>query len=86
MNIQLNENFKIVSDKHNIIIQERYEKESKGVKTGEFDYKDVGYYPTLDKALTGFTNKAILKSNATTLKELSTHLKEIKEIIGGILQ
>ncbi|WDS60653.1 hypothetical protein BC7_00056 [Bacillus phage BC-7] len=85
MNIQLNETFKIVSNEYNIILQEKYEKEKNRVKTGEFDYKDVGYYPTLDKALTGFKNKKILKSNATSLQEISKELKEIKEIIGGIL-
>ncbi|WKV24043.1 hypothetical protein PSYJYH_000008 [Bacillus phage PSYJ-YH] len=81
MNIQLGENFKIISNEYNIILQEKYEKEKNRVKTGEYGFKDIGYYPTLDKALKGFTNKSILKSEATSLEELSKELKEIKKII-----
>lgn len=82
MNIQINEDYKLVSDKYNVILQERYEKEDKQRnKTGEFDYKDVGYYPNVEQALKGFVRKATLNSKASSLKELTEEIKALHDTI-----
>lgn len=82
MDIQINESYKLVNDKYNIILQERYEKEDKQKnKTGEFGYKDVGYYPTLDMALGGFVRKSTLNSEARSIGQLIEEIKALKQLI-----
>lgn len=82
MNIQINEEYKLVSDKYNVILQERYEKEDKQRnKTGEFDYKDIGYYPNVEKALQGLVRKVTLNSKSTSLKELTEEIKALHDTI-----
>ncbi|WP_163258382.1 hypothetical protein [Bacillus paranthracis] len=82
MNIQINEDYKLVSDKYNVILQEKYEKEDKQRnKTGQFDYKDVGYYPSVEQALKGFVRKATLNSKASNLKELTEEIRVLHDTI-----
>lgn len=82
MNIQINEDYKLISDKYNVILQERYEKEDKQRnKTGEFDFKDIGYYSTIEQDLKGFVKKATLNSKASNLKELTEEIRELYSLI-----
>lgn len=82
MNVQINEDYKLVSDKYNVILQEKYEKEDKQRnKTGKFDYKDIGYYPNVEQALKGFVRKATLNSKASNLKDLTEEIKALHDTI-----
>lgn len=86
MNVQINEDYRLISDKHNVILQEKYGKVDNETKekTGKYDFKDVGYYPTLEMALKGFVKKATLNSKATNLKELLEEIKSVKQLISEL--
>ncbi|RWQ72960.1 hypothetical protein [Bacillus cereus] len=86
MNVQINDDYRLISDKHNVILQEKYEKVDNETKekTGKFDFKDVGYYPTVEMALKGFLRKATLNSKATNLKELLEEIKSIRKLISEL--
>ncbi|WP_144575414.1 hypothetical protein [Bacillus cereus] len=86
MNVQINEDYRLISDKHNVILQEKYEKVDNETKekTGEYGFKDVGYYPTLEMALKGFVKKVSLNSKATNLKELLEEIKSIRKLISEL--
>ncbi|MGX5594657.1 hypothetical protein [Bacillus cereus] len=86
MNVQINDDYRLISDKHNVILQEKYEKVDNETKekTGKFDFKDVGYYPTVEMALKGFLKKATLNSKATNLQELLEEIKSIRKLISEL--
>lgn len=86
MNVQINEDYRLISDKHNVILQEKYEKVDNETKekTGKFNFKDVGYYPTVEMALKGFLKKATLNSKANNLKELLEEIKSIRKLISEL--
>ena len=86
--MNLNENYRIIYDENNTILQffEQREKmvrddeNKKYVGTGEFkEFQDNSYYPNLKTALQGFLNKCTW--GLETAKEVLTKLDEVAKII-----
>lgn len=81
MNIQITDNYRITSDKLNIILQEKYEKrDGKGknaTPTGEFNYQNVGYFGNLDHLVKRLVEKEIYNSDAESLHSVVDQIDEL---------
>ena len=89
--MQLNENYRIVYDSDNTILQFFEQREvnvkdeitKKYVGTGEFkEVTENFYYPNLKTALTGFLNKSTWR--VETAKEVLSKLNELEVLIKTI--
>lgn len=80
MNIQINDNYRITSDKHNVILEEKKVAE-KGKNAGQAYYKQIAFYPSLQLALKGFAKFNINFSNAESIEELQQLLINIDKTI-----
>jgi len=70
MEIYIGEQYKLTSDQMNVIINEKYEKKNKKNEVVGYDYKVVGYYSNVTKALVALLHKDLRESEATSIKEL----------------
>jgi len=79
--MNLNENFRIIYDENNTILQ-YYQDRVRTLKDGsfqEYEFQDNSYYPNLKTALQGFLNKCTW--GLETAKEVLTKLEEVAKII-----
>ncbi|EKZ3566525.1 hypothetical protein Q4620_001202 [Listeria monocytogenes] len=53
-------------------------------KNGTEIFKDVGYYPTIDKALQAFVDYQIKTSEINSFEELASELNAIRELLVDI--
>lgn len=89
MEITIGENYKLTSDRFNVVIEEKQvpkkkkdETEEKFLeRTKEPSYTQVGFYQTVPKACVGLLRKDINESEATSIKELMKFIKETEERI-----
>ncbi|WP_411501402.1 hypothetical protein [Bacillus thuringiensis] len=85
MEICIGEKYKITSDAYNVIINQKYQKESKEGEEIKFDYKTIGFYPNVEKACIALLDKELRESEATAIKDLMLEIKDTKlAIIAGI--
>lgn len=73
MNILIGQNYKITSDSMNVILNRKYEKKQGKEPVAEsekYDYKQIGYYPNLERACQALLTYDIMKSDAENLAEL----------------
>lgn len=85
MEICIGEKYKITSDAYNVIINQRYQKESKEGEEIKFDYKSIGFYPNVEKACIALLDKELRESEATVIKDLMLEIKNEKiAILSGI--
>lgn len=82
MEIYVGEKYKLTSDPMNVIINEKYEKKNKEGKVLGHDYKVVGYYSNITKALIALLHKDLRESEVTSVEEL---LEAIKNAVERIL-
>ena len=95
LNIEINEDFRIVSDYHNVIIQRRHivdPSKSPAFKPGKTDptirveYRDWKYAQTIAQVADIILQQRIRESDATSLRELSNEIasfkREISDLIG----
>lgn len=83
INIQIDENYRITSDPHNIILQERRViKEGPNAGTEEWD--GIKYHSSLQQALESYSHTIVLNSAAQTIGELKDLLKTINDTINKI--
>ena len=80
MEIQIGK-FKILSDVTQFIIYEQRTTGEKAKNAGEVVDKVVGYFPTIESCLKVIPTKALLRSDATTLKEAIDELKMYRNLI-----
>ena len=77
--------FKIESDKHQFILSEIRKKGSfPGVyeaKEGETTDEIIGYYSTLTSLLSALPSRALMRSDAASLKEVLAELKMYRQLI-----
>ena len=78
MNIPLDENHRITSDRQNFIIEKYYPKTPKNKAA---KWKSEYFYPSIDGLLWGVFNHKILLSSCQTLQELAVCVKKAKEDI-----
>lgn len=80
MQIQINSDYMVTSDKYNFILNERYKK-----KKGEgFSYKIISYHGTLESVLNAFVTLNIKSSNAENFKQLFSEIEQMKIDIGNL--
>ena len=84
--MKLNDNYRIVYDSNNTILQyfERREKQIKEkgnlISTGEFyEFTEDYYYPNLKTALNGFLNKCTW--GLETAEQVLTEIKNVEQLI-----
>jgi len=88
MNIQINEEYRITSDQHNVILNKKMEKKEGSTKT-EDTYRQIAFYPNLQQACVGILQKSINLSEDTvsSLEELVELVNDVEEnIISTIKQ
>lgn len=77
--LQLTSEYRVSSDKYNLILQKRYQKRSgKGRNAeliDEWDYNDVGYYGNLKSLIRALVDKEVLQSASQVSKLEDTYLK-----------
>ncbi|QQO38667.1 replication initiation protein [Bacillus phage BCPST] len=76
MEIQVTENYRITTKPLNVVIEKRYEKQKEGKGTGEFGYKEDGFYPNLESACVAIINKEIIGCDVTTVEDLKSFIQK----------
>ena len=98
LNIVINKEYRITSDGLNIILQRRHtvdptkspnwpRMKAKGADpTPRGEWKDEGYYNTVEAALNGIVDRRIKESNAQSLDELISEIRQIRREINEVLR
>lgn len=83
MNIPVGEKYKLTSDKYNVVVNEKYEKQVEGQPSGEFDFKlsAAPFHPDLERACLAILNMDVLDSDAENLGELVQVIHKAKNDI-----
>lgn len=80
MKIKINEDYVIRSSQYQYVLSK-----PKGLdKNGMEQYNDIGYFPTLAKALDAFTEHHIRTSEISSFEELAQEVKMVRELLAGI--
>ncbi len=77
MEININEIYRLISDKYNVILQEKKISE----KDSEIRWENEGYYPDLEWAYRGCIKKGLHEGELKGVKEIVDYLKAIHEEI-----
>ena len=97
LNIRINDDWRLTSDQFNVILNKRYivdptkspnwEKRKADGASPELreEWKEVGYYPTIELAMDALVNKAVLSSDAETIPELLNEITQIRREISAVL-
>jgi hypothetical protein len=82
MHLQINDDYRVVSDPNNIILEQRTIIKT-GKREGETEWKTIGYFPTLEYALEKLLDKWIRDSeiNTNSIQELVKVIKSAKDEI-----
>lgn len=79
MELQINKDYKITTDKLNFILNKRYKKED-----GSVGFKIIGYFGTINNAMKSIVNNVTLQSDATEFQTLCDQVDAIKKDIDAI--
>ena len=85
--LQITENYRIASIPRNIVLMEKYEtslgRGKAAEKSGEFAYRDVGYYGTIKALANSLIDKEIIKAvgEIDKLEDVISHIDKVKEDI-----
>lgn len=81
MEIYVGEKYKLTSDPMNVIINEKYVRKNRdGEVVGE-EYKVVGYYANVTKALIALLHKDLRESEVKSVEELLAAIEDAVERI-----
>lgn len=92
MNIEIGK-YLITTDKHNFIVNEKYEKRSGGIgkhgkPTGEFAYKEISYHSSIESALRKLLTLDLVNESIPNIDSLITtiqiHRNELEELYSRI--
>ena len=98
LNIVINKEYRITSDGLNVILQRRHtvdptkspnwsRMKAKGADpTPRGEWKDEGYYNTVEAALNGIVDRRIKESNAQSIGELLSEIRQIRREINEVLR
>jgi hypothetical protein len=81
MNLQIIEKWRITTDSHNFILEQKRIKGDKSKNAGEEYYSQVGFYVNLSGAFDGLLRHELLESDIQTVKELSELLQALRASI-----
>ncbi|EOB4980257.1 hypothetical protein ACHEXM_002020 [Listeria monocytogenes] len=80
MKIKINEDYVIRSNQYQYVLSK-----PKGTdKNGMEQYNDIGYFPTIEKALEAFAENHIRTSEISGFKELAQEVKMVRELLDAI--
>ncbi|EJC8820521.1 TPA: hypothetical protein ACGX3N_002975 [Listeria monocytogenes] len=80
MKIKINEDYVIRSGQYQYVLSK-----PKGLdKNGAEQYNDVGYFPSIAKALEAFAEYHIRTSDISSFGELAHEVKMVRELLAGI--
>ncbi|EAF4916968.1 hypothetical protein C1T33_14430 [Listeria monocytogenes] len=80
MKLKINDDYVIRNSQFQYILSKQ-----NGVdKNGKEIFKDVGYYPSIDKALQAFVDYQIKTSEINSFEELASELNAIRELLVDI--
>ncbi|HAM1013549.1 DUF5405 family protein [Listeria monocytogenes] len=80
MKIKINEDYVIRSNQYQYVLSK-----PKGIdKNGAEQYSDIGYFPTVEKALDAFTEHHIRTSDISSFEELAHEVKMVRELLTEI--
>lgn len=83
--VQLTENYRITSDKLNIILQEKYDKRVGRGKNAEFSgeigWRDAGYFTDIGQLGRQLVKREIINFDATQLDQLTDKAEKLKNDI-----
>ncbi len=88
--MQLDDNYRIVSDEHNFILQRKVDPEKnprkgKKAKVATTQWKNLGYWKDLSQLLASYTRQVLrTEMGKTTLKDLSRDLGTLRQAIERI--
>lgn len=85
MNIRLNEDYQLTSDRLQYILQERKVPE-KGKNIGKEYWDNIGYYSKLQNAIDDYIDMRVRASDAKSIAEIITHIKELKKEIIALVE
>lgn len=86
MDIQLDKDFRIKSDKRNLILERRTEVEDKKTFEVRDRWSTDGFYTSLSALLHGYIRKSVLNSSANDLRELSKDINNIEDKIDNFIK
>lgn len=78
LKVPINDKYRITSDTHNFIIEERQK------STAKRPWKAIKFYSHIDGLLWGLFNQIVLKSSAQSVEDLRQCVKEAKSTIDSI--
>ena len=84
MKIKINDKFRVTTDKDNFILEQSRVAGEKAKNTGEFVWKQEGFYTTFDSALRGLLRRELLDCDAETVEELRAVVQDVQEHIDVI--
>ncbi len=90
MILQLDDNYRIVSDEHNFILQKRTDpekdpREGRKAKEAAGQWKTLGYWKDLSQLLSSYSRQVLRTDiGKTTLKTLSHDLRTLRQAIERI--
>lgn len=84
----LDDTYKIVTDKHNIILQKNEEILERGTKepTGRFQWKDMGFFNTLKIALMRYVIEVVKEQDTTDVHKLIDKLDSVEKHIEKVVK
>lgn len=85
MNIRLNEDYQLTSDRLQYILQER-KVSTKGKNIGKEYWENIGYYSKLQNAIDDYVDMRVRASDAKSIAEIITHIKELKKEIIALVE
>lgn len=97
LNITVNSQYKITSDERNVIVNRKIivdptkapnwaKRQAEGADpTPREEWREVSYHSTLDKALAAIIDQEVLDSDATTLAEIISEIREFQREIKALV-
>ena len=83
MNIKINEDYRITSDKMNIILEQKKIIE-KGDNAGQVRYEQIAFFQNLERLYNHFLKREIFLSDAESFKELISVVERVEKLIKEI--
>jgi hypothetical protein len=86
MNIQLDPNHKMTSDRWNFIIREKrvQKSDTKKRKKGEIYWEAILFYPKLSQAIQGWSEYFLRSGETNSLESLEDAVRALYELLGDV--
>lgn len=86
MNIKLDEQFRIVSDEYQFILQKLKIRNDKSKEQEKEAYKNLSYHTSLEDLLSAYFRHRVVQSTAEDLKSLVREVRGVKQYIKDLIE